>query len=211
MPKSLIAVGLLATAALATPGRPITPREAPRHRAELVTLTGTVTEVRTGPDGVILRIGSDPGVAVLVPEAARARFKRDLTELHRKRVRVTGFLTPPGRPLALALDRPEQLSVEPPPAPDGMRVLKDQVRALEDEAARMRPLLESGGETGVVYGPGHEAHLPPLPLYSTQPEVLAVRGVPTRVEWGPGGRVLYYGRERWTFDANGQLIDVRGR
>ena len=47
--------------------------------------------------------------------------------------------------------------------------------------------------------------------YATQAKVLAERGVPTRTEWGPRGRILYYGSERWSFDLTGPLLGVERR
>jgi hypothetical protein len=200
---------LVAGTAFAAAGPRITPNEAESHRAQLVTLTGVVSEVRSGADGVVLRVGTDPAVSVLVPQSARGRFKPDPTELHQKAIEVTGFLTPPGRPLAIVVERQEDLRRDTSTPADPETLLRERVRALEVETERLRPLHPTEEvEGGITLGPVMRP-LRPLPPYATQAMVLAEHGVPTRVDWSNGKRVLMYGRERWTFDARGQLVDVR--
>ena len=207
---SVLAILLLAGTALGGAGPRIIPGEAGIHRAQLVTVVGPVTEVQDRAEGMILRLGAEPSLPVLVPSAARARFRQDLTALHRRRVEVTGFITPHGRPLALVLERPELLVVTEGAAPKPERELLARLRAVELELARVRSALPSGGLSGITYGPVARP-LEPLPPYPLQPDVLAYLGVPTRVEWGLRERVLVYGDERWTFDVNGQLMNVQRR
>ncbi len=89
-----------------------------------------------------------------------------------------------------------------------LQVLKERIRALEQEVARLRASVPVDGKTGIVYGPTSRSN-EPMPRYTSQAKVLAERGVPTRTEWTSKGRVLYYGRERWSFDENGQLTGVQ--
>ena len=205
MRSSLLVLGLVAAgAAFGSAGPRVMPKDVARHRAQLVTLVGDVTEIGGGASDVMLRIG---GIAVRVPDAARPRFRRDPTELLHRAVEVTGFVSPPGRPLAVVVEQPEDLVVAPRPLAEAGG-LTARVRALETEVARLRATTPGGGETGIVYGPTSPPRQP-LPRYVTQATVLAERGVPTRVEWSNERRVLHYGREAWTFDAQGQLVDVR--
>ena len=205
MRSSLVVLGLVAAgAAFGSAGPRVTPKDVARHRAQLVTLAGDVTEVGDGASDVMLRVGD---VAVRVPDAARPRFRRDPKELLHRTVEVTGFVSPPGRPLAVVVERPEDLVVVPRPLAEAGG-LAARVRALENEVARLRATTPGGGETGIVYGPTSPP-IRPLPRYATQATVLAEHGVPTRVEWSNERRVLHYGRESWTFDAQGELIDVR--
>lgn len=69
--------------------------------------------------------------------------------------------------------------------------------------ARLRAAVSVEGKTGIVYGPTSPPRAAIQP-YASQANVLAERGVPTRTEWNPRGNVLYYGRERWSFDQKGQ-------
>jgi hypothetical protein len=96
---------------------------------------------------------------------------------------------------------------EPPPSADEVRALRQRVAALEDEVARLRGRLPADAQTGIVYSSTapKQAAIPP---YASEATVLAERGIPSRVEWGPRGRVLIYGRERWRFDKDGQLVGV---
>ena len=196
---------LLAGAALAAAGPRIAPKDAGRHRAQLVTLVGVVDSVQSNDDGVVLHVGD---VSVLVPQSVRGCFKPDPMELHQKAVEVTGFLTPPGRPLAIVVQRPEDLRRDTQHPADEKAQLRARVAELEDEVDRLRgtypaEIVEGGITVGPVARP-----LRPLPPYATQGTVLAERGVPTRVNWSYGKRELWYGRERWTFDELGQLIGV---
>jgi hypothetical protein len=204
MRSSLVVLGLVAAgAAFGAAGPRITPKDVARHRAQLVTLVGEVTEIGGDGSDVLLRVG---GVAVRVPDAARPHFRRDPKELLDRTVEITGFVSPPGRPLAVVLERPEELVVKRSRA--DASGLAARIRALEEEVARLRASAPQEGETGVVYGPTSPPILP-LPRHATQTTVLAERGVPTRVEWSNQRRVLWYGREAWSFDEEGQLIDVR--
>jgi hypothetical protein len=197
---------LLAGTALAAAGPRIGPKEAERHRAQLVTLVGVVASVQSSDDGVVLRVGS---VSVLVPQSVRGRFKPDPMELHQKAVEVTGFLTPPGRPLAIVVQRPEDLRRDTTRPVDEKALLRERVAQLEDEVAGLRAqasveIAEGPTTLGPVARP-----LKPLPPHASQGTVLAERGVPTRVQWSYGRHVLTYGREQWIFDAGGQLVSIR--
>jgi hypothetical protein len=202
----------LTTTALGDAGRRISVDEAHRRRGELVRLTGPVSEVQDRAEGFVLRVGGPPGVPLLVPASALRRFKLDLSTLHRREVQVTGFITPPDGPLAIVIERPEQLALVPsaPPAPTTEERLAARVRALETELERAQSALPRGGTSGITYGPLRRP-LPPLPRYPLQAAVLAQQGVPSRVEWGPRRRILHYGRHRWSFDETGQLIDIERR
>lgn len=205
MRSSLFVLGLVAAgAAFGAAGPRIAPKEAQRHRAQLVTLVGEVSDVGGGDTDVVLRVG---GVPVRVPDRVRARFHRDPKDLLHRAVEVTGFVSAPGRPLAIVLERPEELVVVPRPLGE-TRGLAARVHALEAEVDRLRAVTPREGESGVVYGPVPPPRAP-LPRYVTQATVLAERGVPTRVDWRNDHRVLYYGREAWLFDEQGQLIEVR--
>jgi len=197
---------LLAGAALAAAGPRITPKEAERHRAQLVTLVGVVASVQSSDDGVVLRVGS---VSVLVPQSVRGRFKPDPMELHQKAVEVTGFLTPPGRALAIVVQRPEDLRRDTSSLVNERAVLRERLAKVEDELNRLHGMYPAEVvEGGITLGPVARP-LKPLPPHPTQGTVLAERGVPTRVNWSYGKRELMYGRERWTFDELGQLISIQ--
>lgn len=179
------------------------------HRGERVTLVDIVSAVEVRPDGTILTFGSDDQISVRVPDAARARLRGDLQALRGRTVELTGTVTAPGKPLELVIERPEQLASQlPTSGVDELQFLRERVRTLEQQLARLRARVPNDGQTGVLYGPTPRA-LTPLPEYAAETTVLAERGVPTRIEWGPKGRVLYYGRERWTFDDKGQLVSVQ--
>ena len=200
---------LLAGTAFAAAGPRITPREAERHRAQLVTLAGVVSSVQSGADGVVLRVGTEPSVSVLVPQSVRGRFKPDPMELHQKAIEVTGFLTPTGRPLAIVVQRPEDLRRDTTRPPDERTLLRHRLAKLEDELDRLHGMYPAEVvEGGITLGPVARP-LKPLPPHATQGTVLAERGVPTRVNWSYGQRVLMYGRERWTFDELGQLLSIQ--
>jgi len=207
----LLLLGALASGALAAGGPVLSPQEAARHRGELVTIAGQVTEVNERADGIEIRVGRDPGVAVMVPAAGRGRLGQDVNALVGRAVEVTGFVSPPGEPLALRMERPENFVIAAGrhAAPSDEEKLRSRIRELEDEVARLRAQLPQGSLSAVTYGPNSPPHAP-LPLYASQATVLAERGVPDRVEWGPRGRTLYYGRQEWIFDAQGQLIEMRG-
>jgi hypothetical protein len=195
---------LVVTAALAA-GPRIAPEDAAEHRGKEVTLVGPVSDVRATQEGTVLMVGTEPRVSVIVPTAAQPRLRHDPNDLVGRDVEVSGLVSAEGGPPSIIVDRPEQLLVDPPP--DNVRALEARVRALEGEVARLRGRLPADAATGVVYGPtAPTGYVPP---YSTQATVLAERGLPSRVEWGPRGRILYYGRERWMFDAEGQLLEVR--
>ena len=197
---------LLAGTALAAAGPRITPKEAERHRAQLVTLVGVVASVQSSDDGVVLRVGS---VSVLVPQSVRGRFKPDPMELHQKAVEVTGFLTPPGRALAIVVQRPEDLRRDTSSLVNERAVLRERLAKVEDELNRLHGMYPAEVvEGGITLGPVARP-LKPLPPHPTQGTVLAERGVPTRVNWSYGKRELMYGRERWTFDELGQLISIQ--
>jgi hypothetical protein len=210
MRRATLLTILLAGTALAAAGPRIGPKEAERHRAQLVTLVGVVDSVQSSDDGVVLRVGS---VSVLVPQSVRGRFKPDPMELHQKAVEVTGFLTPPGRALAIVVQRPEDLRRDITPHRDEATILRERVSALEDEVARLRPLSFDEPpprvQGGLTTGPRTETLLPVLGPYLTQTDVLAEFGLPTRVDYGNDRRTLYYGRQRWSFSASGHLIDIR--
>ena len=195
---------LLATAVAAAAGPRVSPEAALGHRGEMVTLVGRVTGVESRADGMVLVVGNDPRVAVAVPESLRASLSSNVTEFIGRRIEVSGVLTARG-PLELTLDRPEQLVAQPPAAE--LHALQDRVHGLEQELARLRGRMVTDAQTGIVYGP--VPRIEPIPQYTVQSAVLAERGLPTRVDWGPRGRVLYYGRERWSFDAQGQLLSVQ--
>ncbi len=197
---------LLAATAFAAAGPRITAKDAQRHRAQLVTLVGVVSSVQSNDDGVVLRIGE---VSVLVPQSVRGRFRPDPMELHQKAVEVTGFLTPPGRPLAIVVQRPEDLRRDMSARLlEEREQLRERLAAVEDELSRLHGMHPAEVvEGGITLGPVARP-LKPLPPHPTQGTVLAERGVPTRVNWSYGKRELMYGRERWTFDDLGQLIDI---
>jgi hypothetical protein len=201
----VVVLGLIvAGVALGAAGPRIEPKDASHHRAQLVTLVGEVTDVGSGGDSdVFLHVGN---VAVRVPDRARDRFPRDPRPLLHRTVEVTGFVSPPGRPLAVVLERPEELVPRQPVEAGG---LAERVSALEGEVDRLRAVTPREGESGIVYGPVSPPSRP-LPRYVTQATVLAEHGVPTRVDWSNDRRVLYYGREAWLFDEQGQLVEVRG-
>ena len=196
---------LLAGTAAAMPR--IAPPEAARHRGERVTLSGTVSAVETRPDGALVMIGSAPAIPVRVPESARARLGHELSDLRGREIELTGTLSGPAQPLELVLERPEQLADAGSGSAEDMRTLRERVRDLEDQVARLRAAVPVGGKTGIVYGPTTNTKVD-IPPYATQATVLAERGIPSRTGWGPQGHVLYYGRERWIFDENGQLLRV---
>src|SRR5258706_1754741 len=109
MRSSLVVLGLIAAgAAFGAAGPRVSPKDVAHHRAQLITLVGEVTDAGGGDSDVMLRVG---GVAVRIPDAARPRFRRDPNELLDRTVEVTGFVSPPGRPLAVVLERPEELVV----------------------------------------------------------------------------------------------------
>ncbi len=210
MRSSLLLLGALASGALAAGAPVLSPQDAERHRGELITIAGEVTEVRERADGIEIRVGRDPGVAVMVPTAVRGRLGRDVDALAGRVVEVTGFVSPPGQPLALRVERPEGVAIATGRrATSDEEKLRSRIRELETEVARLRAQVPQGGLSAVTYGPSAPPHAP-LPPYATQAAVLAERGVPDRVEWGPRGRTLYYGRQEWLFDAQGQLIEMRG-
>lgn len=201
----LLSILLLAGTALAAAGPRITPKEAGRHRAQLVTLVGVVASVQSSDDGVVLHVGD---VSVLVPQSVRGRFKPDPMELHQKAVQVTGFLTPPGRPLAIVVQRPEDLRRDTSALVEERAQLRARLAKVEDELDRLHGTYPAEVvEGGITLGPVGRP-LRPLPPHPTQGTVLAERGVPTRVNWSYGKRELMYGRERWTFDELGQLIGI---
>ena len=194
---------VLAATAVAAPR--LASQDAVRHRGERVTLVGPVSAVESRPDGAVLMIGKDFPVPVRVPEAARGRLGHDLGGLKGRELQVTGTLSPADQPLELILDHPEQLAT----SSDDVTTLRERVHELEDEVARLRAVAAPPeAQTGIVYGPTPRTSGLNIPRYATQATVLAERGVPSRMGWGPHGRVLYYGRERWTFDENGQLLAV---
>jgi hypothetical protein len=202
----VLALVLATSLAHAGAGPRVNPKEAASRRGQLVTLVGKVTEVQRRDDGLVLMLGDAPGLAVVVPQRAVGSFSRDLSTLHEQTIEVDGFVTEPGQPLAIVLERPEQLAV--PGGPQSPEALEKQVEILQDELARRRaadpPDLKS--ET---YGLSRQGT--PIQRYAMESQVLAEEGVPDRVEWGPRGRILYYnnGGKKYSFDENGQLIDVR--
>jgi len=197
---------LLVGTALAAAGPRVTAKEAERHRAQLVTLVGVVASVQSSDDGVVLHVGD---VSVLIPQSVRGRFKPDPMELHQKAVAVTGFLTPPGRPLAIVVQRPEDLRRDTSALVSERDQLRARLAKVEAELDRVQGTYPAEVvEGGITLGPVARP-LKPLPPYATQGTVLAERGVPTRVNWSYGKRELMYGRERWTFDELGQLISVQ--
>jgi hypothetical protein len=207
--RTLLSIFLAGTA-LAAAGPRIAPEDAERYRAQLVTLAGVVSEVQSRADGVVLRVGSHPGVPVLVPQSARARFRTDPMTWHEKAVEVTGFLTPPGRPLAMVVQHPEDIRPDTSEPPTGSDCVRQRVVELESELDRLRQRYPVENDVGgVTVGPVPAEPQRRLGLYATQATVLAEHGVPTRVDWSNGRRTLRYGTEVWSFDEDGQLIDVR--
>ena len=201
---SLVCVSLAAAA-----GPRVTAEQAAGRRGQLVTLVGPVTEVQQRPDGMVLMVGTEPRVAVVVPRSALGSFPRDLTALHQKTIEVSGFVTPKDEPLALVLQQPDRLAV--PPSANGVEEqhLQDRIRALEDEVTRLRAQTQAQPLQLITYGPGRPTQS--IQPYALQGTVRAERGVPDRVAWGSHGGSLYYGRTRYTFDADGQLIGTRTR
>lgn len=198
-----ILVVLLAGAAAALPK--VAAQDAARHRGEHVVLVGAISSVETRPDGVVLMIGTNVPVPTRVPEVTRAQLGAELADLRGREVELSGTLSPEGQPLELVLDHPEQLTDAG--GNDEVRALRARVHALEQEVARMKAAAPQD-LSGKTYGPTSATDRPAIQPYATEAKVLAERGIPTRTEWGPRGRVLYYGSERWKFDANGQLIGV---
>jgi len=197
-----LVVVLIAAPAFAALPR-IAAKDAAQHRGEHVTLVGPVSQIESRPDGTVLMIGSESPVPVRVAPDVRKRLGSTLGSLRGRELQLTGSLTPADRPLELVPDRPEQIGA--PESPDEVERLRARVRELEDEVARLRGATPEDLKL-VTYG--SQPARGPLPLYTTQTTVLGERGVPSRVEWSGNRRILYYDRERWTFDANGQLIGV---
>ena len=110
---------------------------------------------------------------------------------------------------ALAAGAPD--ATRPEPAGDAatreIAALRDRVQKLEVEVDKLRALVQRGASSGIVYGPDGPP-VRPLPEFATQANVLAEHGVPTRVDWDHGHRILWYGMQKWTFDERGQLVDV---
>jgi hypothetical protein len=208
---------LVAGAAAALPR--VTAEEAARHRGEHVALAGTVSAVENRSDGTILMIGSDFPVPVRIPASVRTQLGQHVADLKGREVELEGTLTAAGEPLELVLDRPEAVAELKAAAGEDVEALRERVRELEQDVARLKGAqpedltARSYGPNGSgpinVYGPTPRVNPNDIPLYTSQTKVLAQRGVPTRTGWGPRGPILFYGRERWMFDAKGQLIDVR--
>jgi hypothetical protein len=207
MRASLPLAFLLATvsAAGASPGPRISPGDAGRYRGQLVTLVGRVSAVERHAHYVAVRVGTGPGVPVLVVGSAEPRFGRGLGDLRGRPVEVTGFVSPVGTPLALDLDDPGALVVDPAPAE--LRALREHVSAVQTEVERLEGRLPPARLQLVTYGPSRRPD--PIPLYASLSVVLGRRGTPDQFEWTASGPVLHYGFERWTFDDHGQLVDVR--
>jgi len=187
-------------------GPRIAPEEAPNHRGQEVVLVGPVTEVQRRADGMILMVGTRARVPVIVPQSALDKFDRDLTTLHQRTIEVTGDLTTQDKPLGLVLESPDQLAIGTPKAAD-VQSLQEKVRALEVQNAKLRAQTQQPPLKLVTYGPNN--NLKPVPPHALEFTVLADRGVPDRVEWRANKRVLVYGRTRYFFDDNGQLVDTR--
>lgn len=206
----LLALLLLTNAAAAlASGRAMTPGQATGHRGQLVTVSGVVSSLGGRPDGITLRVGPEPSLPVTIPAAVRRTLSTDPAQWIGRTVEVTGFVSPAREPLELRIAHAGQLSL--PAASGGAEVdaLRHRVAVLEGEVNRLTPRLVAEARSAVVVGSTRPATAVALPLASTQTTVLAHLGVPSRVEWGQTRRVMYYGRERWTFDTEGQLVDVR--
>jgi hypothetical protein len=204
----VLALILSASLAAATAGTPITPNEAARHRGELVTFRGQVSDVQASGDTVTLTVGSEPGLAVTIPQAARPSFRTDPTQLRDHLVQITGFVSPPGQPLGLALESPTQLAIDPPAPVDYTPTIAERVHLLEAQISR----LQAGTPLPAAYGAdalGHVRHDAPIMPFATQMAVRAIRGIPTHIESTSQGRILYYGTEHYIFDRGGQLITIR--
>jgi hypothetical protein len=124
-------------------------------------------------------------------------------------MRFLTVLLPLAAATALAAGAPDATPPAPSTATSATEIaaLRDRVQKLEAEVDRLRALVQRGASSGIVYGPSGPP-LQPLPEFATQANVLAERGVPTRVEWDHGKRILYYGQQKWSFDDRGQLIGV---
>ncbi len=201
---------LLAALAASSPAIAAGPRiaaeEAPQHRGELVTLVGPVAEVQQRDDGVVLMVGTTTRVAVIVPAPAVGRLPKSPAEMREQSIEVTGFLTAT-QPLSLVVEEPESLVLGTTPTSDNPQVLQERVRKLQAELARERARTDAPALQLKTYGPTRSTQ--PVSPNAMEEAVLAERGVPDRVEWGPRGRVLVYGTTRYIFDAQGQLIESR--
>ena len=196
--------------ALPAPAAVITASEAVRHRAQLVTVAGVVSEVEVRPEGTVLRLGGEPGVPVLIPAGVRLRSGTDPLTLQGRTVEARGFVTPADAPLAISVDTGDQLVVRDArdATVDDDARLRARVRALEARVSQLE--AERPGELQpLVYGPGRPVPTA-FPLGTRQPVVLGALGVPSRVEWGSEHRTLYYPRARFEFDRRGLLVGMHG-
>jgi hypothetical protein len=111
-------------------------------------------------------------------------------------------------------EAPAPPAAEAAPGPDApgasLQGLQDRVGVLEQEVARLRGAAPNNLQPSLYTGPPSRDGAPAWqPTYTSQATVLSERGVPTRIEWGSKGRILYYGRERWSFDDQGQLLSIQ--
>ena len=188
-------------------GRTITPGQAASRRGQLVTISGVVSGLGGHPDGVILRVGDAPSMPVFVPAAVRHALRTDPAALVGRSIEVTGFVSGQRAPLSLRVGSPGQLVVRAA----GQDVAGGQQRlaALERTVERLAPRLVAEARSGIVVGSTLRTQPIVIGRDATQNTVLAYRGVPSRVEWSQNRRVLYYGREQYRFDDQGQLLDVQ--
>jgi hypothetical protein len=203
---ALFIAGSVSTA-LASP-RSLTPAQAVSRRGQLVTVTGVVSGLGGHPSGVILRVGTAPSMPVLIPSGVRRAMRTDPTALIGKTVQVTGFVSSGRSPLGVRLGSASQLLVRS--ASDDPVGVERRLARLEQTVERLGPRLVAEAHTGAVIGSTRRPQqIVVVGRAATQNTVLAYKGVPSRVAWSNGRRVLYYGREQYRFDDQGQLLDVR--
>ena len=186
-------------------GLVLTPAQAVTRRGQLVTISGVVSGLGGHPGGVILRVGAAPSMPVFVPAAVRRTMRQNPATLIGKSVQVTGFVSNGRAPLSLRVGHAGQLVVTTQDAGD----VQQRLAALERTIERLAPRLVAETRTAVVISSTGPRHQPFIERAATQNTVLAYRGVPSRVEWSNNRRVLYYGREQYRFDDQGQLLDVQ--
>lgn len=206
MRTRLLATLLLFSAATCmASGRVLTPLEALGRRGQLVTLQGEITGLGGHPSGLILRVGSNPSIPVLVPNGVRPGLHKNPSALVGQTVQVTGFVSNGAQPVALRVGSDGQLNLRPSGGGD----VQQRVASLERVVERLAPRLVAETQTAIVISSTRPTPPTVIPRASTQNTVLAYRGVPSRVEWAAGHRVLYYGRAQYRFDEQGQLLDVQ--
>ena len=188
-------------------GRILTPGQAVTRRGQLVTISGVVSGLGGHPGGVILHVGTAPSMPVFVPAAVRRAMRQNPATLVGKSVQATGFVSSARAPLSLRVGHAGQLVVTT--AGQDAAGVQQRLATLERTVERLAPRLLAEARTGVVISSTGPRHQPFIERAATQNTVLAYRGVPSRVEWSNNHRVLYYGREQYRFDDQGQLLDVQ--